>query len=591
MSATSRSESTQQAFDLLTAAFLRAKKTPFTDDPINWLEEHFRIPFSARSQRFKRDNAPHLSEIIRCAVALQYQKLVVRGATGAGKTTLLEATAVFNVGVEYGPMLLVGQTNEDVKVWVESRYMPIIDACTVLHEHLPEDRHKKRNDAVLWKHMAQYFTGANISGLQEKSIRFCYGDETWLWERGRVGELKARHHNRWNRKTILVSQGWETSSDEPHDMEAEYAEGDDRRREFQCPECGEWQLYAWEQIKYSPVLGTNFSIDKEKTGSTARMECRFCRHEIPDTSAARRSLAENARWTPYNAEDAARHEDGSIKVASFHCPAWVVWWIPWREIVIDWLKAQHAKKIGDLEPFRLWTMKVAAQPWVLDTTKITDSDVRGMVNSDYAQRTCPIEPALVTMCADVGERVTHYSVCAWSWDGECYVIDYGTTLAPINLIAIAQESQYPIVLNKQPAGMVAKVNVGLIDSGDFTEEIYTVCRSQSVDIFSPSKGSGAQFGRNVWHAQELKEYGGIVLYTYVDYHAKQELYINKIAKKTKPRLYFPADSSDEFLHGFTGQKIVVSDKGRREFKEIPWDHFGDTVKLHLVCWWVKRPRE
>jgi phage terminase large subunit GpA-like protein len=559
--------------------FLLGLKPPRPDDPIKWLEDHFRIPFSARSQNFKRDNAPHLNEPICAATDPEHQKIVIRACTGCGKTTLLEATAVFNVSIEYGPMLVVGQTDADTKDWVESRYSPIIDACPVLHEHLPANRHKRRNDAILWDHMSQYFTGPNLSGLQAKSIRFCYGDETWLWEKGMIAEMKARHHNRWNRKTILVSQGWETSSDEPHDMDAEYADGDDRRREFRCTTCGGWQLYAWEQIKYDVIKRDSGSIDYDKTGSTARLACRFCEAVFPDSSATRRALAEGARYQAYNPEC-------SEGVTSFWCPAWAVWWIPWKEIVIQWLQAQHAKKIGDFEPLRAWTMKVAAQPWVLDSQKVTDSDVRGMVNPTYVQKECPIEPVLVTMCADPGERMTHWSTCAWSAEGEGYIIDYGTTLAAVNLLEIAEKFAYPV----RGTHTSAKVNCGLIDSGDFAEEMYSVCLSQSQEIFSPSKGSGAQTGGKPWHAKALDEYGGIVLYTYVDYHVKTELYINKIAKKATPRIYFPGDSSDEFLHGFTGQKIVITDKGRREFKKIPWDHFGDTVKLHLVCWWALRDR-
>jgi phage terminase large subunit GpA-like protein len=562
--------------------FLRVLKPPYTGDPIDWLEKNFRIPFSARSERFRRDNSPHMNDPIRAATGLKHKKVVIRACTGAGKTTLLEATAVFNVGVEHGPMLVVGQTDADTKDWVESRYAPIIDACKVLHPYLQESRHKRRNDAILWRHMAQYFTGPNLSGLQAKSIRFCYGDETWLWEHGMIGEMKGRHHDRWNQKTILVTQGCETSSDEPHDMDSEYAEGDDRRREWQCTECKEWQLYAWENIKYDEVRRKSGSLDYDKTGGTARMECRFCGWKYPDESPFRRGLSENARWTPYNAENASRNEDGSIKVASFWVPAWAVWWIPWRDIVVEWLKAQAANKVGDQEPLRTWTMKRAAQPWVLDSQKVTDSDVRSMVSPTYNLKTCPIDPIFVSMCADPGERMTHWSIMAWSESGEGYIIDYGTTLSAANLLTISEKFEYPIL----GTGRVAKVNKGLIDSGDFAEEIYHVCYNSSSETFSPSKGSGAGTGGKNWHAQPLKEYGGIILYTYLDYQAKTELYFRKISKKAKPRIYFPADSSDEFLHGFTGQKIVISEKGRREWKKIPWDHYGDTVKLHLVCSWA-----
>ena len=104
----------------LVQGYVEGCKPPFTGDPISWLETHFKIPFSARSKRFHRNNAPHLNDIIRTAVDLPHKKVVVRACTGAGKTTVLEAISIFVVGVEHGPMLIVGQTDKDIKDWSEA---------------------------------------------------------------------------------------------------------------------------------------------------------------------------------------------------------------------------------------------------------------------------------------------------------------------------------------------------------------------------------------------------------------------------------------------------------------------------------------
>ena len=88
---------------------------------------------------------------------------------------MLEATSMFAVGVEHGPMLIVGQTDKDSKDWSESRFSAEIDACEEVHQYLPDDRHDRRKIEIMWKHMAMFFTGPNLSGLQAKSIRFCYG--------------------------------------------------------------------------------------------------------------------------------------------------------------------------------------------------------------------------------------------------------------------------------------------------------------------------------------------------------------------------------------------------------------------------------
>ena len=50
-----------------------------------------------------------------------------------------------------------------------SRYSPIIDACKVLHPWLLESRHKRRNDAILWRQKEQFSDGVGygwIDGLK-----------------------------------------------------------------------------------------------------------------------------------------------------------------------------------------------------------------------------------------------------------------------------------------------------------------------------------------------------------------------------------------------------------------------------------------
>src|SRR5262245_3363781 len=66
----------------VTRGFFRALKPPRPKDAIDWLEEYFHIPFSARSQNFRRDSAPHLSDPIRAATDREHKKVVIRGCTG-----------------------------------------------------------------------------------------------------------------------------------------------------------------------------------------------------------------------------------------------------------------------------------------------------------------------------------------------------------------------------------------------------------------------------------------------------------------------------------------------------------------------------
>jgi phage terminase large subunit GpA-like protein len=546
---------------------------------VDWLEKHFKIPHSARSTKFDRNNAPHLTDIIEACCDLQHQKVVVRACTGAGKTTVMEAVSHFAIGVEPGPMLIAGSTDKDIKDWAESRLIPELKECSPIAAIMDGmDRHDKRKTEMLFPHMSMFLTGANISGLQAKSMRYCYGDETWLWDKGMVGEMKARHHDRWNRKTILVTQGWETDKELPHDMDKEYEDGDDRRRGFDCPSCGRWQVYKWEQIKWDEQkIPDTDTLDMEATKQTVRYECEFedCVATFVDTSENRRKLAMAGSYRPFNPHPMSR-------VTSFTCPAWAVWWIPWGDLVMEWIDAHVAKHKGDIEPLKKFTMKRAARVWEVSHTRVTDADVTSMRTDEYAMKQCPIDPALVTLCSDVGEKRTHWSVQAWAKDGTSYVIDHGTVLGPEDLLMLIPTLNYPI----KGTDRFAQVQQGLIDSGDFTELVYNVCLRSNGTLY-PSKGSGAQIG--TYRESRLDNYGGLPLYLYSDYQAKCALYESKIAKKDAPRLFFASDVGEEFLIGHMGQrKIDSQDKKTKSWKSVAQDHYGDCSKLHLVTWWILR---
>jgi hypothetical protein len=85
-----------------------------------------------------------------------------------------------------------------------------------------------------------------MTNLQEKSMRYCIGDEVWRWKHGMIRELKARHHDRWNRKTLLVSQGWDSG----HEADAEWDSGTREAWGWECEGCGNWHRYTWDDIKY-----------------------------------------------------------------------------------------------------------------------------------------------------------------------------------------------------------------------------------------------------------------------------------------------------------------------------------------------------
>ena len=137
-------------------------------------------------------------------------------------------------------------------------------------------------------------------------------------------------------------------------------------------------------------------------------------------------------------------------------------------------------------------------------------------------------------------------------------------------------------------GQQVAVTQGLIDSGDFTSEIYDLCNRTSVRI-CPSKGTGARDGRLI---RSTKEAHGlfVLLYLYSDYHAKVTLYISKLQKHLAPRVWFPQDSDQEFLRAHMGQRLMLPRGGtHKDWRRVPNDHHGDCTKLHLIAQRIINP--
>ena len=78
------------------------------------------------------------------------------------------------------------------------------------------------------------------------------------------------------------------------------------------------------------------------------------------------------------------------------------------------------------------------------------------------------------------------------------------------------------------------------------------------------------------------------LFVYSDFKLKRELYQRIIGQNTG-ELHLPQDADVELVKGLSGQQLVTV-QGRDVWKAVPWDHYGDCVKLCRLSWWVHRGR-
>jgi phage terminase large subunit GpA-like protein len=332
-------------------------KMAFDGTILDWASENVHFPNSDRASRFDSSIAPWLNDPLLSASDDETTQVFLRAPTGGGKTTLMETLACFIVAQKPGPTLFVGQTDDMVKDWTESRLLPIFNECKPVKELYPQDRHALRKTTILFPHMVLFAGGANMTNLQEKSMRYCIGDEVWRWKGGMIKELKARHHDRWNRKTILVSQGWDAG----HEADAEWEGGTREVWGWECINCGKWQRYLFDSIKYNSERDEKGNILWDNVQDSIKMICEHCKHEYSDTTATRRDLSARSSYQQINPHPIRGHK-------SYEYPASAVWWIPWFILVKEWIEANEAKNSGNIEPLKQFVQKRKAQTWQNEVT-------------------------------------------------------------------------------------------------------------------------------------------------------------------------------------------------------------------------------
>ena len=375
-----------------------------------WCGKHVKLPYgSSRSPTYAPDLTPWVIEPLTEIFDNANREIVILAPVGSGKSAMIEALTNYIIAEDPGPTLITGQTDEDIGDWAESRLWGVLRATKPTADLFPTDRQKVRKTEILFAHMPVWLTGANMSGLQSKSIRWLIGDEAWMWKRGLIEEFRNRMHRRWNGRRILMGQ----AGVEGDDFTRAFEEGEHRDWCFTCPKCKHVQPFEMSQLKW-PEGGTN-----SERARKCRYHCGHCKASFPDTTASRRRLCDSARYEVVRKAETPGH-------ISFHYNVLTLWDSPWSDVAAGWLNAQDALKKGDSTPLMQFLQKQLAEPWKEEMSinrpnlDIYDGRVEEFANGEK------IDGEHVRF-ATVDVQRDHYWVLirAWRGDGSSVSLWYG----------------------------------------------------------------------------------------------------------------------------------------------------------------------
>ena len=390
-----------------------------------------------------------------------YESAVV-GHTGMGKSAILECASCWIVSEAPGPTLVLGQTDKTVQEWMETRLNKAFDKCEPVKKLLPQgkDRHDKKKTSVIFRHMEFLSGAANLSSTQEKSMRYTLGDEPWAWKHGIIGELLKRHHDRWNRKNLLLAQGG-TEDDDWH-THTKNGEGFDRG--FTCPQCKTAQKFQWQQVKFDKVKDENEEWDWPAIFESVRYECECvaCDRVWADTAKDRQDLASRSLFLPRGNS----HVPGRV---TRYIPAMANPRIQLKTLVQEWLQAETQWERGDRTPRRQFIQKRLAQFWVEkpEVPTLMIDEVLAYSSTDYANGEKWPKEVYRFLTVDVQKDHFWARARAWAADGESIGLYEGKITAWENIKQIQDkysiDDRFVFIDSRYRPDEVAKWRLKLAD--------------------------------------------------------------------------------------------------------------------------------
>ncbi|MFZ4597811.1 MAG: terminase gpA endonuclease subunit [Terrimicrobiaceae bacterium] len=563
------------AFDEIGEQLARIWDPKRRPSPLEWAEENVYLDkrFSPRPGRYDCTYTPYMRQLHEWFGDPRIRQIsLAKGAQIAG-TTWLANCIMWAIVEDPGPILYVTSTGDNAKSWSERELIPRLKSCDAIKPLLPDNDDDFRKSEMHFSTCTLRLTGSNSEGnLASRPIRYLFADEVDKWPDQSTTEAPALElamaRTNFYRKISKVCLA-STPTVEAGAIWQQFLLGSQHYYHLPCPDCGHLQPLVFEQVKWPEHhrdLAEGWDLDG--VAREATYQCISCKSHWPQSRQA--ELCRKGEWIATNPRAVSDHI--SAHISSLYSPQ-----LSWGDLARLFLQKKSSP--GGMHDFY---NNFLGLPWENRAAQVKEDAVLQLRDPSYTVGQLPIDPVIITLCADPGQTETHWTAEARLSTGESYVIDYGTVLAIEDLL-----SDEFLAARKYSFGETThSPRFGLIDSGYNTERVYALC-ARSGGLFMPSKGSTASFG--TWTQSTVNAYPSLRLVTYVDYTAKTELYLERINKKLPPLLHFPSDSSKEFIDGHTGQQLLQNKNSRlapHYWKKVVSDHYGDCSKLHAVAWWV-----
>lgn len=462
----------------LFSKMLHNLKPPQDMNLSEWADE-YRIVSEGNAEpgRWHTDRAPYQREIMDAITNPRVSRVVVMSGAQLGKTDafVLNAIAYF---MHQDPcrMIVMMPSLELAEALSKERLSPMIRDTKVLSRLVKDKKRDSGNTIRLKLFPGGYVAliGANSpASLSSRPARAILLDEVDRYPEsaGKDGDpvalAEARNSNFWNRKTILTST---PTTEEESRISPEFENSTQEEWNVPCPDCGHLQPLEWGQII--------FDKDDLENISHSCIVCGAVSGEVAWKKAQEKGIY------------IAKYPDR--KTRGFHLNSLASPWKTWREIVEDFLKANDAKKNGNIELMKTWVNNVLGQTWEEDGESVDAEDF--LARRETYGCDVPDRVMILTAGVDVQADRLEVEVVGWGENKESWGIQYARLHGdPEQDDVWNRLDEYLSQPFYKKDGTVLIIDGTAVDTGYKSLKVYRYCKPRELRHIYAIKGQGGVY--------------------------------------------------------------------------------------------------
>jgi phage terminase large subunit GpA-like protein len=549
-----KTKQTERLAHRLDEAIAKALKPPPKLTVSEWADAYRVLSSEAAAEpgKWSTSRAEYQRGMMDAVSDPSIETIVLMTCAQVGKTELINNVVGYHIHQDPAPMLVVQPTLEMAQTWSKDRLSPCLRDTPVLAGKVKDPRSRDSGNTTLHKSFAGGHVtacGANSpSSLASRPCRIILCDEVDRYplsagsEGDPVSLAKKRSSTFWNRKIILVSTPTEKGASR---IEQAYDESDQRKYFVQCPDCDEYQVLKWSQVKW-----------EDQNPYSARYTCECCGTLWDDTARFRA-----IRYGEWRATSEAKG-----KIAGFHLNGLYSPWTPLYEAVSDFMSSKR-------DPMRLktWVNTFLGETWEEQGDRIDEFDL--IERCENWGNDLPEDVLLLTAGVDVQDNRLEIEIVGWGRGEESWSISYQTIYGDpstselwARLDTVLQEKFTHPTLGE----MI--VRGACVDSGGhYTQQVYNYARLRAGRRVFAIKGIGGE-GKPVAGRPTKNNIGKINLFPVGVDTAKEIVYARlKMKEEGDGYCHFPVGRDEEYFRMLTAEKKVTKyfkGRPRMEWQKI-----------------------